>query len=114
MRNTWYTSGEWKAVCDVCGFYFKNTQLKKRWDGLMVCEQDWEQRHPQDLIRPLPDSPALPWTRPDPAAGNPDLIDYTQAGFCSVTGRQGIADFGEADCAIVGLDLGYRTVPSIS
>lgn len=26
----------------------------------------WEVRHPQELIRPIPDQPALPWSRPDP------------------------------------------------
>lgn len=111
MRTTWYTAGEWKAVCDRCGFHFRNTQLKLEWDGLMVCNGCWEPRHPQDMIRPIPDSPALPWTRPDPAAGNADLESYVQSGFCTVTNRQGIADFGGADCAQADVDLGYREIP---
>ena len=114
MKSTWYDAGDWNAICDVCGFKFKASQLKHRWDGLMVCEDDWEQRHPQELIRPLPDAPALPWTRPDHAAGDADLESYVQDGFCTASGRQGVADFGMADCALVGLDLGYRTVPSIT
>ena len=79
----------------------------------MTCSDCWEPRHPQEFIRPIPDQAKLPWTRPDPAAGDPDLENYVQDGFCSATGRQGIAGFGEAGCAIVGLDLGYRDVPSI-
>lgn len=114
MRTTWFKSGDWNAICDVCGFKFKASELRERWDGLKVCSMDWELRHPQELARPIPDEPALPWTRPDPAAGNADLELYVQAGFCSATGRQGIADFGEADCAIVGLDLGYRTPPLVT
>lgn len=66
MRNTWWKSGQWNVLCDVCGFKFKNVDLKKRWDGLMVCEKDYEARHPQESIRPVPDQQKLPWTRPDP------------------------------------------------
>lgn len=65
MRNTQWQSGRWNAICDVCGFKFKNTQLKERWDGLMVCQSDWETRHPQEMIRAIPDENKLPWTRPE-------------------------------------------------
>lgn len=68
----------------------------------MVCQQDWEMRHPQELIRPIPDQIKLPWTRPE---GNDQYI----SGACTGLTRQGIADYGTADCAIVGLDLGLRT-----
>ena len=56
--------GDWNAICDVCGFKFKASQLKKRWDGFMVCDKDWERRHPQDFLKAKPDSPTPPWTRP--------------------------------------------------
>lgn len=65
MRNTWWNSGNWNAICDVCGFKFKATDLKQRWDGLMVDSACWEMRHPQELIRPIPDQNKLPWTRPE-------------------------------------------------
>lgn len=80
----------------------------------MVCDMDWETRHPQDLIRPVKDDTSLPWTRPDPAAGNPDLISYTEVGYCTATGRQGVAGYGQAGCMAAGIDLGYRDVPDIS
>lgn len=54
MRNTTWKHGDWNAICDVCGVKFKMSQLKKRWDGLLVCQEDWEMRHPMDFIR-LPD-----------------------------------------------------------
>jgi len=58
---------QWNAVCDVCGYEFKNHQLKQRWDGKMVCKEDWEPRHPQDFAKiPRTEQP-LPWTRPEPA-----------------------------------------------
>jgi hypothetical protein len=58
--------GNWNAICDVCGFKFKASELKRRWDGFMVCDKDFEQRHPQDLIRLKPDRQATPWARPVP------------------------------------------------
>ena len=66
MRNTWWKSGQFNALCDVCGKKFKSVELKQRWDGLMVCQVDWETRHPQELIRPVQDQNKLPWTRPEP------------------------------------------------
>lgn len=37
-----------------------------RWDGVRVCKQDFELRHPQDLIRIPTDNPSTPWSRPEP------------------------------------------------
>lgn len=31
----------------------------------MVCEADWEPRHPQDFVKGVPDDQAPPWSRPD-------------------------------------------------
>lgn len=58
--------GQWNAICDVCGEKYKSGQLKARWDGLMVCEKDWELRHIADFIKAPPPLRALPWTRPRP------------------------------------------------
>jgi len=112
MKSTWWESGLWNAICDRCGLKFKSNQLRLEWDGLRVCDDCWEPRHPQELTRPIPDQPALPWTRPDPAAGDADLESYVQDGFCTPTGRQGIAGYGQAGCMVVGLDLGYRDTPT--
>lgn len=65
--TTQFKLGDWNALCDVCGFKFKASKLRKRWDGLMVCNVDYETRHPQDLIRVPKDTQAVPWTRPEPA-----------------------------------------------
>lgn len=43
--------GDSNAICDECGFEYKQSQLRKRWDGAMVCSKDWEPRHPQDNIK---------------------------------------------------------------
>lgn len=65
MRN-YYKSGCWNVICDVCGFKKKSDQVQKRWDGLMVCAQDMEMRHPSDLIQIPEDNPSVPWSRPEP------------------------------------------------
>lgn len=88
--------GTWKAVCDVCGFEFHSGVMKKRWDGLMVCEKDFEHDHPQKFIRVRPDTCVPPWTRPEPP---PVYILY-----CSLTESQGIAGIGTAGCARAGYD----------
>ena len=49
-KNDYFKPGDRNAICDGCGFKFKASQLRKRWDGYMVCEDDWEPRHPQDLV----------------------------------------------------------------
>ena len=62
-----FKSGDWNAICDSCGFKFKASKLRKRWDGFMVCPADWNIRHPLDMAKaPAPQEP-VPWTRPEPA-----------------------------------------------
>ena len=73
----------------------------------MVCKDDWEARHPEEFIRPIPDQQKLPWTRPEGS-------DNVTATVCTPTGRQGLAGYGTAGCAIVGLDLGYRGLIDIT
>lgn len=58
-------SFEYNAICDVCRFVYKNYELRKRWDGLMVCEKDWEPRHELDFYKPRNDTHKLPFTSPD-------------------------------------------------
>lgn len=100
MKNTWFTSGEYNAICDVCGFKYKASELTRRWDGLMVCKEDYEPRHPQDFIRPIPDQQKLEWTRPE--------ATDTFIAVCTIAGRMGVCDVGIADCAVCDLDTGYR------
>ena len=57
--------GDWNAICDICGLKFKASQLYKNWKQQMVCEKDFETRHPQDFIRGVPDQQELPFTRPE-------------------------------------------------
>jgi hypothetical protein len=57
-------SYSYNASCDVCGFQFKASELRKRWDGLMVCDEDFETRHVLDFFKNKNDHHPLPFTRP--------------------------------------------------
>ena len=65
MKNTRAIKGTWNALCDVCGFKFKASKLRKRWDGLYVCKADYEVRHPSDFFRVRPEDTTVPWVRDD-------------------------------------------------
>lgn len=67
MSNGWkYQSGDWNILCAVCSKKIKGSTAKKRWDGLYVCPEDFEERHKQDFIRTRTEYTTVPFTRPDP------------------------------------------------
>jgi len=59
--------------CDVCGFRYPSSQIKRRWDGLYACIHDWESRQPQDFVRGRKDRQQVPVVRNDDI----DLTDTT-------------------------------------
>lgn len=81
MSKTYAKRGSWNSVCDVCGFEYKSHELKLRWDGMRVCKEDWEVRHPMDLYKgPIGTESQVPWTRPEPTD---ILIDVSFPGSSS-------------------------------
>lgn len=77
--STYFKKGSWNAVCDVCGFVFKSHELKQRWDGMRVCKEDWEPRHPSDFQRVKGEKSPPPWTSPDDTEGTETLITKAAA-----------------------------------
>ena len=64
-----YVKGQWKAVCDRCGFDFLSRQLAQEWTGLRVCRGPgtndcFDRRHPQESLRAKADRQSPPWARP--------------------------------------------------
>jgi len=59
--------GDWNLICDSCGRKFKASQVQKRWDGLYVCPEDWEMRHPSDFLRVQKEKISVEYARPYPA-----------------------------------------------
>ena len=89
-----YPIGTWSVVCDVCGFRFQNTEVKKRWDGLIVCKEDYEEKHPQLTIRVPKEDVVPPFVRPFPA----DVFIEV----CTEYTRQAIPGIGIPGCITPG------------
>ncbi len=62
-----YVPGDFWRICDRCGKKIRQSETRKTWDGLWVCENDWEPRHPQDFVRGKKDKQAVNEPRPEPA-----------------------------------------------
>ena len=67
MSNGWeWKPGNWWVICDVCSKQTRASAIRKRWDGLLVCPDDFEHRHPQELIRHRVEDISVPFSRPEP------------------------------------------------
>lgn len=97
MKN-YLQLGNWNALCDSCGRKFKASQLKRRWDGLMVCEEDYELRHPQDFLRVQKEQISVPWARPYPEEDTFIVVPYR----CTPEGSIAIPAIAVAGCAVAG------------
>ena len=71
MRETSHNSGDhyqpgnhW-LICDSCGLKFRLSEMRMRWDKLMVCQKDWEQRHPQEFVKGIKEKIAVDIARPE-------------------------------------------------
>jgi len=89
-----FVSGQWNAICDRCGFKFKSSELKKDWQGLMVCEKDFEPRHPQSLIKTVTETAFPDWTRPE--------TEDTFIHVCFIWNESAYAGLGSAGCLKAG------------
>lgn len=69
-RKEEYIPGDYLMVCDSCGFTYRRSQMKKRWDGMWVCAKDWEPRHPQEFVRAKADKIRVPVSRPQLTDGD--------------------------------------------
>lgn len=102
MSKGWsYSPGEWYITCDVCGKKMKSSKARHRWDGFIVCDADFEHRHPQDFLKVKPDNLTVPFSRPKetPVFIEVDYIDTDDANYCTIGGKAGQADYGTSDCA---------------
>jgi len=94
MANNYFVSGQWNAICDSCGKRYKIRDLRKRWDGLLVCEKDYELDHPQKYLRVRETGQAVPIIRDEPQ----DNFKFV----CDIVSIQPLAEWGTAGCATVG------------
>ena len=68
-RADFYKHGDNNIICDRSGFKLKASMAKQEWNGLYVDKKLWEERHPMDFLRGLPD-------RQRPAVSRPGTPDY--------------------------------------
>ena len=91
MQN-WLNLGDYNCICDSCGRKFKASTMRKRWDGLLVCKEDYEPRHPQLSLKVHGDKQTVPIPRPEAAD---QFLEY-----CSIWTSSAYADLAEAGCAL--------------
>lgn len=72
-----YKHGDWNFICDVCGFKFKASEGRRRWDGVYVCKKDFESRHPQEKRRGIKDTQNVEWTRPESSEDSFELDGWS-------------------------------------
>lgn len=59
------------AVCDRCGFQIKYLALKTEWNGRRVCDECFDEKHPQlGPFKAVQDAQALYQPNPDPGEGD--------------------------------------------
>lgn len=102
MKKNHFISGEFNLTCDVCSKKIKAHEARHRWDGLIVCRDDWEMRHEQDFVKAKTDKITISFQRPIP-----ELV-FTTPPVCTALTSQAVASVGVAGCAITGIDNGLR------
>jgi hypothetical protein len=101
--------GSWNLICDVCGRKIKNTEARKRWDGLVVCPRDWELRHISDFIKSNVEHNNVKDPRPEQTDTYID-VTFVDTGdtICSVEGSSSYADIAVSECMTADKDIpGY-------
>jgi len=91
---SYFKSSQYNAICDRCGFKFKSGELRKDWQGLMVCDKDFETRNQQDFIKIRPEKAIPEWTRPRP--------QDTFKEVCYLWESSGYAGLASAGCMQAG------------
>lgn len=98
MPNNYFKSGEWNVFCMVCNRKIKSGVALKRWDGLIVCPDDFETRQPLDFLRTRQERITVPFTS-DTSFNQFTSVQYPQYPFCTQEGASGVAGFMVAGCA---------------
>lgn len=68
MSKPGYIPGDPWVICDLSGKQIRMSQSRKTWDGLRVDPEYWYPKHPQLMIRAIPDHMAVVDGRPRSAA----------------------------------------------
>lgn len=112
MPHNYFKSGEWNVYCMVCNRKIKAGNALKRWDGLLVCPADYENRHPQDFLRARQERISVPFTS-DTSFDQFDGPNYPVYPYCTPQGSSGIPSWAIAGCMrpSVGFPNGLPVTP---
>jgi len=106
MSKGWnYKAADWLIICDVCGKKIKASHSRHRWDGLIVCDKDFEHRHPQDYIKVRQDKITVPFLRPRPEDTFVSVSYQGNTLTCTPMSQSGVAGIGVAGCSKAGKEL---------
>lgn len=94
MAQNYYKPGTWNCICAVCGIQVKSDAILKRWDGVLVCKDDFEVRHSLDFLRVKTERGSIPFTAPEPTDAFVDV-------FYLVTALAGIAIAGRSISGLI-------------
>jgi len=83
-KNPGFKSGNYWVTCQRCDFSYRRSEVRKQWDGLVVCKPCWEPRHPQDFVRSVTDTIA-PQGLNNPESQDVFIEASYQAGGASTT-----------------------------
>ena len=96
------------AICDRCGQQYKFLRLKQEWNGLYVCPECYEPKHPQlDPPHHKADAQALPWSRP---ARQEPMTVFVGAPGDTAFESNGMQPAQESRELIIGSSVGIVTV----
>ena len=92
MKN-YHAPGDWNVITDCCGMKRKFSQCVKQWDGLIVCPEHCDPRHPLDFIKSTHDDQRVPIARPQSPYLYRDDLDGT-VGTTNAISDSAFADIG--------------------
>jgi hypothetical protein len=102
MPGNYFKSGEWNVYCMVCNRKIKSGLMMKRWDGLLVCPDDYENRHPMDFLRSRQERISVPFSS-DTSFNQFTDVTYPTYPYCNAEGSSGVPALAIAGCMRPGV-----------
>jgi hypothetical protein len=84
-RNPGFVPGDYYIECPICSFEYRESQMRRRWDGQLTCIPDWEPRQPQDFVRGVKDVTAPQGLGPRPPTEVFATVEHSGSGEVDTT-----------------------------
>ena len=106
MSGTHFKPGDHNIIDDRSGYKIKRSAAQKEWTGSTVAKRSFEERHPQDFIRSIPDHQAVRDPNPESSdrfLGINEVIDLYETPRSTVTATATPGGGNTGDGSITGL-----------